>query len=93
MERWKSLREKKLAEKEAETNILLNEAKEKSNYIKDLENKVNLMPDVLEKDYKYSIELLKKDYENKIDRQNDKIELLNEEINKMNLEKNLYKKN
>lgn len=38
----------------------------------------------LKKEYDYQIELLKKDYQNTIDRQNDKIESLNNEVNKIN---------
>ena len=41
----------------------------------------------LEKENKYATELLKKDFQNTIDRQNDKIESLQEEVKKSNLEK------
>lgn len=92
-------RENKLARAEEETKRLLEEAKEKVEYIKELEEKVNGIPSLLEKEYargkkeitvelerdhKYETELLKKDYTNQIDRQNDKIEALKEEIANVN---------
>lgn len=92
-------RENKLARAEEETKRLLEEAKEKVEYIKELEEKVNGIPVLLEKEYargkkettvelerdhKYETELLKKDYTNQIDRQNDKIEALKEEIANVN---------
>lgn len=92
-------RESKLARAEEETMKLLEEAKEKVEYIKELEEKVNGIPSLLEKEYargkkeitvelerdhKYETELLKKDYINQIDRQNDKIEALKEEIANVN---------
>lgn len=92
-------RESKLARAEEETMKLLEEAKEKVEYIKELEEKVNGIPSLLEKEYargkkeitvelerdhKYETELLKKDYTNQIDRQNDKIEALKEEIANVN---------
>ncbi len=95
----KSERENKLAKAEEETRRLLEEAKEKVEYIKELEEKVNGIPELLEKEYargkkeitvelerdhKYETELLKKDYINQIDRQNDKIEALKEEIANVN---------
>lgn len=95
----KSERENKLAKAEEETRRLLEEAKEKVEYIKELEEKVNRIPELLEKEYargkkeitvelerdhKYETELLKKDYINQIDRQNDKIEALKEEIANVN---------
>lgn len=93
-------RENNLAKKEEETNKLLEEVKEKAEHIKELENKVNEIPSLLEKEYargrkeainelekehKYETELLSKDFKNTIDRQNDKIESLNEEVKKCNL--------
>ena len=95
----KSERENKLAKAEEETRRLLEEAKEKVEYIKELEEKVHRIPELLEKEYargkkeitvelerdhKYETELLKKDYINQIDRQNDKIEALKEEIANVN---------
>lgn len=92
-------RENKLAKAEEETRRLLEEAKEKVEYIKELEEKVKGIPELLEKEYargkkeitvelerdhKYETELLKKDYINQIDRQNDKIEALKEEIANVN---------
>ena len=41
----------------------------------------------LEKENKYATELLKKDFQNTIDRQKDKIESLKEEVTKTNTEK------
>ena len=41
----------------------------------------------LEKEHKYATELLKKDFQNTIDRQNDKIESLKEEVEKSNTER------
>ena len=38
----------------------------------------------IEKENEYKVELLKKDYQNKIDRQEDKINSLNSEIEKLN---------
>lgn len=70
--------------------------------MKELENKVNEIPVLLEKEYakgrkeatnelekdhKYATELLKKDFQNTIDRQNDKIISLKEEVEKSNVEK------
>ena len=88
-----------LKNKELETKKIFEEAKEKESYLKDLENKVSSIPDMIQKEYErgvkettanlkkeydYQIELLKKDYQNTIDRQNDKIESLNNEVNKIN---------
>ena len=71
---------------------------QKEKYIQDLEKKVEEMPKTLlseyekgskdtklelEKEYKYSTELLKKDFQSIIDRQTDKIESLNEELRKI----------
>lgn len=91
----KSKREQELKQKEEETNKINKEAKDKEKYIADLEKKVEELPKVLqseyekgakdtkaelEKEHKYEIELLKKDYQSTIDRQNDKIETLKEEL-------------
>ena len=95
----KKIREANLKAKEEEANKLLIDAKEKEKYIVELETKVADIPNLLikeyekgkkevtselEKEHKYQIELLKKDYQNTIDRQNDKIESLNFEIEKAN---------
>ena len=95
----KKIREANLKAKEDEANKLLIDAKEKEKYIAELETKVSDIPNLLikeyekgkkevtselEKEHKYQIELLKKDYQNTIDRQNDKIESLNLEIEKAN---------
>ena len=96
-------RENELSKKEAEVTILLEDAKSDVEHIKDLENKVDEIPALLEKEYakgkkdatnelekehKYATELLKKDFQNTIDRQNDKIISLKEELEKSNMEKN-----
>ncbi|MDO5569433.1 MAG: hypothetical protein Q4G04_04925 [bacterium] len=88
-------RETKLANMEAETKQLLNEAKISVEHTKELEKKVNDIPILLEKEYergkkdttillekehKYSTELLSKDFKNTIDRQTDKINSLEEEL-------------
>ena len=98
----KAEREKQLAQKEAEVETLLEDAENQAEHIKELEKQVNEMPAQLEKEYargrkeataeiekenKYTTELLKKDYESTIARQNDKIESLKEEITKTNTEK------
>lgn len=98
----KNQREKILTEKEEKAKAILEEAETKKKYIEDLENKVEQIPTLLEKEYergkkeatveiqkdnKYTIELLKKDFQNTIDRQNDKIESLKEEVQKSNQEK------
>lgn len=95
----KRVREDNLKNKELETKKIFEEAKEKESYLKDLESKVSSIPDMIQKEYErgvkettanlkkeydYQIELLKKDYQNTIDRQNDKIESLNNEVNKIN---------
>lgn len=95
----KNERENVLKAKELEINNLLTEAKTKVSDIQELENKVNEIPSLLSKEYdkgkkeateelekenKYSIELLKKDYQNIIDRQEDKIKTLKEELEKVN---------
>ena len=98
----KTKRENELAQKEADAQKIFGEAEEKKEYIKELEEKVSEIPTLLEKEYargrkeasseiekenKYSTELLKKDFQNTIDRQNDKIESLQEEVKKGNVEK------
>ena len=98
----KAKRELELAKKEYDVAILLEEAKKNAEHLKELEEKVNEIPSLLEKEYakgrkeatadvekenKYSTELLKKDFQNTIDRQNDKIESLKEEVTKINAEK------
>ena len=95
----KKTREASLKEMEEETKKLLEDAKEKEKYLSDLEKQVNDIPNLLVKEYergkkevtseltkehKYEIELLKKDYENQVARQNDKIESLKEELEKAN---------
>ena len=95
----KKTREASLKEREEETKKLLEDAKEKEKYLSDLEKQVNDIPNLLVKEYergkkevtseltkehKYEIELLKKDYENQVARQNDKIESLKEELEKAN---------
>lgn len=98
----KEERETKLAKAEEETKKLLDEANQNAEHIKELENKVNDIPMLLEKEYargrketsselekenKFATELLKKDFQNTIDRQNDKIESLREEVKKITTEK------
>ena len=99
----KKEREINLAKKESELNKLLDEASEKAEHLKELEDKVKDIPDLLEKEYNrekkeiteelkkehnYEIELLKKDFQNTIDRQNDKILALQEIVKKSDEEKN-----
>lgn len=104
----KRTREANLKAQELETKKLLEEAKENANNTKELEKKVNEIPALLEKEYtrgrkeatleiekenKYQIELLKKDYQNTIDRQEDKINALKEELEKAhNLNSTLQEK-
>ena len=98
----KTEREKLLSEKERKAQELLQKAEENEEHIKELENRVNEIPNLLSEEYargkadttselekenKYSTELLKKDFQNTIDRQNDKIESLKEELQKSNNEK------
>lgn len=93
----KKTREATLKAQELETKKILEEAKENANNIKELEKKVNEIPTLLEKEYtrgrkevtqelekenKYQVELLKKDYQSTIDRQEDKINALKEELEK-----------
>ena len=98
----KAQREKVLAEKEKTINQLLEDAEANANYLKELEEKVNSIPKLLETEYakgkkdvtneleknnKFETELLKKDFQNTIDRQNDKIVSLQEEMNRVSAEK------
>lgn len=98
----KEERENNLAKKEVELNKLLEEASVNAEHIEELENKVNNIPVLLEKEYakgkkettdelkkehSYETELLKKDFQNTIDRQNDKIISLQEDVKKLNAEK------
>ena len=84
---------------EEETKKTLDEVKNKEKLLNELQTKVDDIPNLLlkesdktrkevtielEKEHKYSSELLKKDYQNTIDRQNDKIETLQEELTKSN---------
>lgn len=95
----KNKRELELSKKEEEIEKLLNESEASANHLVELENKVNAFPELLEKEYskgrkdatqdlekenKYLTELLKKDFQNIIDIQNDKIESLKEEVEKYN---------
>ncbi len=95
----KKNRESVLKAMEEETKKTLDEVKNKENLLNELQAKVDDIPNLLlkesdktrkeitielEKEHKYSIELLKKDYQNTIDRQNDKIEALREELTKSN---------
>ena len=104
----KKRREEELNNREKETNQLFEEAKSKEKYLNELEEKVKSLPDMLEKEYargkkdataeiekenKYQVELLKKDFNNTIDRQNDKILSLENEIkNYMEMNKQLQEK-
>lgn len=98
----KAEREKSLAEKEKITNQLLEEAEANAEYLKELEEKVNNIPKLLDAEYakgkkdatneleknnKFETELLKKDFQNTIDRQNDKILSLQEEMKRVSSEK------
>lgn len=95
-------RESLLAKKEEEISKLLEEAETNATHVKELEEKVNEIPALLEKEYakgkkeatselekehKYNTEMIKKDFQNTIDRQNDKIESLKQEVEKSNAEK------
>lgn len=85
--------------KEEETNKLLSQAQENEKRYKELEEKVSKIPELLnseykraqqetttelQRDFKYEKELLVAEYKNTIDRQNDKLESLNLEIEKLN---------
>lgn len=93
----KKVREKTLANMEEETKELLENAKGKEKYLKELETKVSEIGALLEKEYTrgkeeaqkeltkentYTLELLKKDFQNTIDRQTDKINSLEAELEK-----------
>lgn len=95
-------RENNLSKKEKEINELLEEATANAEHVKELEEKVNNIPTILEKEYtrgrkeiaeelkkeyNYETELLKKDFQNTIDRQTDKILSLQEDVKKLNEEK------
>lgn len=95
-------RENVLAKKELEINTMLEQVEAEVERTKMLAAKVDEIPNLLEKEYtkgrkdattelerehKYSTELLKKDFQNTIDRQNDKIESLQEEIKRVIVEK------
>ena len=95
----KKNRENALKTMEEETKKTLEEVKNKESLLSELQTKVDDIPNLLlkesdktkkevtielEKEHKYSLELLKKDYQNTIDRQNDKIEALQEELTKSN---------
>ena len=95
-------RENNLSKKEKEINELLEEATANAEHVKELENKVDNIPTLLEKEYtrgrkeiaeelkkeyNYETELLKKDFQNTIDRQTDKILSLQEDVKKLNEEK------
>ena len=95
----KKTREDNLKAKELETKNLLEEAKANASNMKELEKQVNEIPNLLaseytkgrkeaiaelEKENKYAMELLKKDYQSTIDRQEDKITALKEELEKAN---------
>ncbi len=95
----KKLREDNLKNKEKEANLLLEDLKQREKNINELEKKVGEIPIIMDKEYQkgmqdakkeiekeneYKVELLKKDYQNKIDRQEDKINSLNSEIEKLN---------
>ena len=95
----KKNRESVLKAMEEETKKTLDEVKNKEKLLNELQTKVDDIPNLLlkesdktrkevtielEKEHKYSSELLKKDYQNTIDRQNDKIEALQKELAKSN---------
>lgn len=103
----KQKRQLDLAKKETMAKELLAEAEKNAKHITDLETQVNDFPAVLEKEYlrgkkdassdlerehKYSTELLKKDFQNTIDRQSDKIESLQEDVKKYASEKESLQK-
>ena len=95
----KKVREDNLKNREKEANLLLEDLKQREKNLNDLEKKVADIPNIMDKEYErgkneskkemekeneYKVELLKKDYQNKIDRQEDKINSLNSEIEKLN---------
>lgn len=92
-------REDKLAKIEEETSVMFKKAKDNIEHLESLEKQVNEIPNLLkieyekgkketindiEKEHKYAVELLTKDFESKINRQEDKIISLKEEIEKAN---------
>lgn len=94
----KKIQEKKLYLKKKKSKKALEEVKKNLEHTKELEKKVDEIPELLAKEYergkkeketeltkdhKFEIEILKKDFQNTIDRQSDKIESLNEEIKKV----------
>ena len=97
-------REAELAKKEKETEELYNDASSKVDYLKELEEKVSQIPELLKIEYekgknetieKLNLEyehqkaLALKDYESSLNRQNDKIETLTSEIAKMSKQNNV----
>lgn len=104
----KKSREVNLKTMEEETKKLLEEAREKENHLHELEKQVEEFPKLLQAEYtkgqketsdsmtkenKYQMELLKKDFQNTIDRQADKIASLEAELEKMvTLNANLQEK-
>lgn len=94
----KKTRETNLKTMELDAKKILDEALEKESYLKDLEKQVASIPSLLEKEYNrgvkdttellnkenvYQTELLKKDFQNTIDRQVDKIESLTKELDSL----------
>ena len=88
-------RETELSRKEKETMDLLADTNAKAEYLKELEDKVNTIPQTMQKEYdkgveactkelnkehEHTVALLKKDYQSIIDRLNDKLETLNQEM-------------
>lgn len=93
----KAKRELELAKKEQETEELYNDASSKAEYLKELEEKVASIPELLKNEYekgkmeateKLNLEyehqkaLASKDYDNSVNRLNDKIEALTNELSK-----------
>ncbi len=99
----KAKREAELAKKELETEELYNDASNKVEYLKELEEKVSQIPELLKIEYekgkteateKLNLEyehqkaLALKDYESSLNRQNDKIEALTSELAKTSKQNN-----
>lgn len=97
-------REAELTKKEKETEELYNDASSKVEYLKELEEKVSQIPELLKIEYekgknetieKLNLEyehqkaLALKDYESSLNRQNDKIETLTSEIANMSKQNNV----
>lgn len=95
----KAERESKLLEIEEKTEQLLTEVEEKADYTKELEVKVNEIPQLLQKEYErgknevseelerennHKMELIEKDYVNTINKLEYKVETLTEELDKVN---------